>query len=64
MHPEIAKWPSYHFYGDKIKNGPQNRTSSFLRPYALLDSHRVGKEEQKKGTFGVWNNGEVEFVGR
>ena len=62
MHPEIAKWPSYHFYGDKLKNGPQNRTNSFLRPYALLDSHKVGRE-QKSGA-SVWNTGEVSFIGR
>ena len=62
MHPEIAKWPSYHFYGDKLKNGPQKRTSSFLRPYVLLDSHRIGKET-KKGTL-ICNHGEASFIGR
>ena len=63
MHPEIARWPSYHFYGDKLKNGPQKRTSSFLRPYALLDSHRIGKET-KKGSLSYGNHGEASFIGR
>ena len=62
MHPEIARWPSYHFYGDRLKNGPQKRTSSFLRPYALLDSHRIGKET-KKGPH-ISNHGEASFIGR
>ena len=63
MHPEIARWPSYHFYGDRLKNGPQKRTSSFLRPYALLDSHRIGKET-KKGSLSYGNHGEASFIGR
>merc|ERR1719471_2297326 len=57
-----AKKLSYNFYGDKLKNGPQKRTSSFLRPYALLDSHRIGKET-KKGPH-ISNHGEASFIGR
>lgn len=62
MHPEIAQWPNTYFYGGKLKNGPQDRTSPFLLPYAMLDSRKLGREN-KKGS-ALWNEGEAKFIGQ
>ncbi|KAI4355924.1 hypothetical protein L6164_004648 [Bauhinia variegata] len=68
MHPEICKFPSMHFYDDKLLNGSQmsNKSASFhqtkcLGPYVFYDV--VGGQElrgKNSGSLSLYNEHEAD----
>ena len=49
MHPEIAAWPAKYFYNGNLKNGPNTKTETGLRPLVLINvKGKIESEEEDK----------------
>ncbi|CAA6672122.1 unnamed protein product [Spirodela intermedia] len=70
MHPEICRFPSTHFYGDKLSNGLQMASKSapfhetgILGPYMFFDV-TDGRENQGRGnsSLSLYNESEADMA--
>ena len=69
MHPEIRKFPSHHFYQDKLEDAPEVASMSpeifhrrpYMGPYMVFDVTE-GKEKRRKAGGSLSNESEAELA--